>query len=676
MVSRFVIILLFFSVYSCVEKAPRINKIKKTHYQLDSLFSILGNSSQSDSLKTNSLKRIELLISNLENDSLKINSTLKLAYNYLVNGNLKKFKYLNLVVLKNPSINKDTLSCALVNEYLGYYYQLNYQPDSAFYYYNQTLRFKKGEGNEFERARLYLSLATIQINEKDYTGSEINSIKAISKLKNSEKFRSLYLAFNNLAAVSNQLKKYDKSIDYRKKGLEYLKKLKNANKLKLLALNGIGISYQEKGDYNNSIKYFNNALNKKNTYKLYPVIYAVLIDNLAYSKFLKGDNSQLPKLFFKSLKIRDSLNIIDGIIINNLHLAEYYIKQGDSLKATQHSLKAKKLSKTSTNNRDLLESYLLLSKLEHGDKGKKYLNKYIKLSDSLQQQERAIREKFTRIAYETDEIINEKEAETKKKWQIILFSGVGAGFSILFFIYLRQRSRNKELVFIQDQDKANVEIYNLMLSQQKMFNEGSAKEKKRISKELHDDILGRLFGARLSLDAINESKEEEDIADREKSIEELQMIEEDIRKISHNLSSSQFSENMSFATLVDQLLLKQSKITKFKYELSFSNNLNLENISNTIKINCYRVLQESIQNINKYAKASNVKINFSEENGSLLFNIEDNGIGFNIKNTKKGIGIKNIRSRVKDLKGQVKFISKPENGTKIQVKIPIQIELK
>jgi len=97
----------------------------------------------------------------------------------------------------------------------------------------------------------------------------------------------------------------------------------------------------------------------------------------------------------------------------------------------------------------------------------------------------------------------------------------------------------------------------------------------------------------------------------------------------------------------------------------------LENISNTIKINCYRILQESIQNIHKYAKVTNVKINLSAENGYLLCTLEDNGIGFNIKTIHKGIGIKNIRSRAKDLKGNVKFISNPESGTKIQVKVPL-----
>ncbi len=299
------------------------------------------------------------------------------------------------------------------------------------------------------------------------------------------------------------------------------------------------------------------------------------------------------------------------------------------------------------------------------------MGEYIKLSDSLQQQEREIREKFTRIAYETNEIAEERDEVVSNMYKVILFSVIAAGVSILLFITMRQRSKNKELQSKQKQDEANVEIYNLMLSQQKMFNKGSIEEKNRISKELHDGVLGRLFGARMCLDALNEGVTEDEILGREKNIKDLQSIEVEIRKISHNLKSSLFDSDTSFNELVDQLVSKQSKIIKFEYKLSFSNELSWENISNTIKINCYRILQVALQNINLYSEAKTVKINFSKENDSLLFSIEDDGIGFDTKTKKEGIGLKNIKSRIMDLKGKVDMRSKQNIGTKINIKIPV-----
>ena len=60
-----------------------------------------------------------------------------------------------------------------------------------------------------------------------------------------------------------------------------------------------------------------------------------------------------------------------------------------------------------------------------------------------------------------------------------------------------------------------------MLAQQDKIDEGRTKEKKRISEELHDGILGRLFGTRLSLDSLNMLQTEEAIINREGYINEL-----------------------------------------------------------------------------------------------------------------------------------------------------------
>ncbi len=658
-------------IISCINNSPLTFQKNKSIENVENLLETSRNNSLPDSIRKKSLVEANEYIEKLDNDSLKIRLYIESAYNNLILGNLDDFRIINHKVLQIPLINKDTIIRARANSNLGYYYRIKYNNDSSFYYYNKALKDYDLFGSVIDKAEMRYNLAAIQSDEKDYISSEIHTIKAISILKNRKEYYTLFLCYNNLAFIANQLKDFDKSIKYRKEGLEYLSKLNNVEKLELTALNGIGITYQNKEDYIKSIEYFNNSLATKNIQNLYPDIYAVLIDNLAYSKFKNEDYSDLPKLFYKSLKIRDSLQMIDGIISSNLHLTEYFLSKGDSLIALQHCIIAKDLSKSSKNNIDLLQSYLLLSKIESAEKGKEPLLSHIQLSDSLQQHERVIREKFTRIAYETDEITQEKEAESKKKWWVILFSGIGTSFSILLFINMKQRSKNKELHFNQKQDEANVEIYNLMLSQQSKFQEGSNKEKERIAEELHDGILGRLFGTRLSLDSLNDCTTEKEIKEREEYIEEIQIIEEDIRKISHNLKTSLFNSNTSFRKLVEQLIAKQSKIGNFECELNFNNLTDWENISNSIKINCYRILQEALQNIHKYAKATKVKIEFYKEDGNLILKVKDNGLGYASKSKNTGIGQKNIRSRAKSLKGKVAFISSLGSGTEVIMKIPL-----
>jgi signal transduction histidine kinase len=123
--------------------------------------------------------------------------------------------------------------------------------------------------------------------------------------------------------------------------------------------------------------------------------------------------------------------------------------------------------------------------------------------------------------------------------------------------------------------------------------------------------------------------------------------------------------------MVEDLLIKQSKLTNFDWKLSFSEVTSWENITNKIKIHCYRTLQETLHNIHKYAKATEVEIKFFDDEKVLLVEIIDNGIGFHPSAKTNGIGLQNIQSRIAKLKGKVEIISAPGYGTKIRIKIPL-----
>ena len=93
-------------------------------------------------------------------------------------------------------------------------------------------------------------------------------------------------------------------------------------------------------------------------------------------------------------------------------------------------------------------------------------------------------------------------------------------------------------------------------------------------------------------------------------------------------------------------------------------------MSNKSKINIYRIIQESMQNIFKHANAKVVKISISLEKDLICLDIIDDGDGFDTSKNNKGIGLKNMRSRVEDIKGAIAFSSKTNNGTLVSVKIP------
>ena len=95
-------------------------------------------------------------------------------------------------------------------------------------------------------------------------------------------------------------------------------------------------------------------------------------------------------------------------------------------------------------------------------------------------------------------------------------------------------------------------------------------------------------------------------------------------------------------------------------------------MKSNIKINFYRILQEALQNIIKYANASLIEVRIERDKDQLELFIKDNGIGFNIHDKRKGIGLKNMESRAKKLNGIIKVNSLKNNGTTIFVKCPIQ----
>jgi signal transduction histidine kinase len=106
--------------------------------------------------------------------------------------------------------------------------------------------------------------------------------------------------------------------------------------------------------------------------------------------------------------------------------------------------------------------------------------------------------------------------------------------------------------------------------------------------------------------------------------------------------------------------------------------LQIDNIDYNIvpadfKINLYRILQEQLNNIEKYSKATEVKISLKKEGDIIRFIIADNGIGFDPAKRTTGIGLENIRRRSKLLFGELEIRSAEGEGCEINIEIPTVI---
>ena len=244
--------------------------------------------------------------------------------------------------------------------------------------------------------------------------------------------------------------------------------------------------------------------------------------------------------------------------------------------------------------------------------------------------------------------------------------------SALLFVVRAQRARTRELLFKQTQQKANEEIFNLMMSQQSIIDESRNKEKKRLAQDLHDGILGRMFGLRLNLDSLNSSTDPDAVQKRHELLNELKTIEQDIREISHDLYREKMVLINNFVSIVHNLLEEQKTSHEANVVYHIDTKIDWDKIGNAIKINLYRILQEGLQNINKYANANNIKVDISGNAENVYLKIKDDGIGFDVNKKSKGIGMQNMISRTHDCQGIIDINSKKGQGTKIIITVPLE----
>jgi signal transduction histidine kinase len=155
-------------------------------------------------------------------------------------------------------------------------------------------------------------------------------------------------------------------------------------------------------------------------------------------------------------------------------------------------------------------------------------------------------------------------------------------------------------------------------------------------------------------------------------LSELKNIEQDIREISHDLNREKSELINNFVAIVDNLFEEQRKTFTSKLVSIIDRRIKWELMANSVKINLFRIIQESLQNINKYAKADSITIELKRQEDDLLLVITDNGVGFNSKTKRKGIGIQNMFSRTKECNGLFNIKSKKGEGTVITVTLPIE----
>ncbi|TXL65033.1 ATPase [Cerasibacillus terrae] len=241
-------------------------------------------------------------------------------------------------------------------------------------------------------------------------------------------------------------------------------------------------------------------------------------------------------------------------------------------------------------------------------------------------------------------------------------------------------------VMIYHDEKANEKYYLLVLRDQTLkkkeeeariskkmihkLTEAKEAEHKRLSQELHDGVGQSLFSISIAMDNIMAHINDVTLHDYIDDVrQELGQVMGDVKYYSQALRPKSLDQLGLIAT-VDSLI-KSMKTQLPNTTCHFHHNFD-ERLHPMIEINVYRVIQEALHNMMKYAQAKQVSIILEKNNDTLYVQIMDDGVGFNIKEKKSGLGLMHMKERISQLKGTTKIESSPGKGAKIKLEIPLE----
>jgi signal transduction histidine kinase len=668
----FFLILIFF--YSCKKKSGTI-----LQSEAKTIENHINKTAKQDE-KISILRDFEIKNEKYSYDSIVRNNLFFLATKYFQLNQPQDFRRVSEKLELLSFQNKDFEANVQSNVFLATFYQNNYNLDSAFYFYNkaekQTILLKD---NPFLTS-IYLGKSDILYNKKDFLGSELKSIKALKiALFKNDYDDVVILTYIRIGNALYGMQNYTEALKYYEKAINTMTSIKDEKQkvlFKHIIYNAISKVYENQKQFKKILIYLNEKIDFAQIKNIEIQTYSYLINRLGHSKFKLGDKTAKSH-FLETLKIGDSLQFAPIQITSKTYLGEYYLQYKDTLQANRYLIDAK----MQAHKNAIFEDELILTQLLAKANPKKegfYFNRYIALNDSLQNVERATRDKFARIEFETEEIKAQKEEVTLQNDSLRLRIVLLSAFALLILLVVvllfklqSNKAKTKELLLVQQQQKANEEIYQLMIAQQKKVEEGKQTEKQRISLELHDGVMGKLAAIRMNLYPLLMQANLVNSSDFYYKLDEIQSVEQEIRNIAHDLNTNLFSDNIGFVSIVEQLFAQIESHSNINFELLADDSVNWEVINNTIKINLFRILQEALQNIEKYAEAKKVIVAIKQEDHILFMSIADNGKGFDSTIKQSGIGLKNMKIRMLDCNGTFTLQSKPNEGTKINLTVPI-----
>lgn len=227
--------------------------------------------------------------------------------------------------------------------------------------------------------------------------------------------------------------------------------------------------------------------------------------------------------------------------------------------------------------------------------------------------------------------------------------------------HLKQKENLHQLAIEKERQSSKIATLTALL-------DGQEQERARLARDLHDGLGGLLSGTKIQLTHLNDKINEPIKKDLTKSILHLDSAVDELRRVAHNL--------------MPDLLLKyglEEALKEYAHRMSHAQlDVDVQFLSYTQSLNSerellvYRIIQELVNNAIKHAQASQIIIQFVEDDFHYTITVEDDGKGFDVEKTtlSQTAGLHNIQTRIEFLKGNLNIHSDENLGSSFEIQFP------
>lgn len=279
---------------------------------------------------------------------------------------------------------------------------------------------------------------------------------------------------------------------------------------------------------------------------------------------------------------------------------------------------------------------------------------------------RLVNEAFYRKQYEA---LNESERsfrdDIKRVTLLVLLAGLLiAGASVIRISWLERRFVDQH----QQAQRTGEEMRSLSMR----LRHAQEDERKSISRELHDDIGQKLTALRLELGTLERLRKAETSEFSETLADVKQLAEQCLRSIREMAAGLRPSvlDDLGIGPALQRQAREFSRHTGIPVAVDLSGEI--DQLPEQHKVYIYRIVQESLTNCAKHARAKNIAVAVLGERDQVAVRVQDDGIGFDPKPAAQpGSGLIGIEERVRELGGTMEIESQAGNGTRLEVRIPL-----